>query len=101
MGKLDDDSQGMIGHTIKSVKHLNQLITDIYHYSVADQNDKPTEITDLNRVVDDILKRIAGTLVEKNAQVHYDRMPLIEAAPSCIPLKNTRVPVWAWPFAIK
>jgi PAS domain S-box-containing protein len=81
-GKLDDDSLGMIGHTIKSVKHLNQLITDIYHYSVADQNDKPTEVTDLNRVIEDILKRIAGTLTEKQAQVQYDRMPLIEAAPS-------------------
>ncbi len=81
-GKLDDDSLSMISHTIKSVKHLNQLITDIYHYSVADQNDKPAEVTDLNKVVDDILKRMAATINDRQAQITHHRMPLIEAAPS-------------------
>lgn len=81
-GKLDDDSQSMIGHTIKSVKHLNQLITDIYHYSVADQSDKPTEVTDLNKVTEDILKRIGDRIAEKHALVTFNFMPVVEAAPS-------------------
>ncbi|HLP19591.1 MAG TPA: ATP-binding protein [Chitinophagales bacterium] len=80
--KLDDDSIGMIGHTIKSVKQLNQLINDIYQYSMADQNDKPTEITDLNKVVEDVIRKIGDVIAGKKALVHYDHLPVIEAAPS-------------------
>ncbi len=79
---LDDDSRSMMAYTVKSVKHLNQLINDIYHYSVADQNDKPAEITDLNSVLDRILLEMERIINEKSAEIKFSKLPAIKAAPS-------------------
>jgi signal transduction histidine kinase len=83
-GKLDNESLSMIAYTIKSVKHLNQLISDIYQYSVADQNDKPAERTDLNNLLDESLKQIDTFLAEKKADVKYSHLPVLRVAPAHI-----------------
>jgi signal transduction histidine kinase len=79
---LDEDSRSMMAYTVKSVKHLNQLINDIYHYSVADQNDKPAEITDLNAVLSRILLEMENTIDEKGAEIKFSELPVVKAAPS-------------------
>lgn len=81
-GKLDEDSRSMIDHAIKSVKHLNQLIHDIYKYSVADKDQKPSEITDLSKVLEDVMRGVGDVIFEKNAIVQYAQLPVIQAAPS-------------------
>ncbi len=81
-GKLDEDSLSMISYTIKSVKQLNQLINDIYHYAVADRNDKPVEITDLGVVLENILLEMENVITEKNVAIRFSNMPVIKALPS-------------------
>lgn len=79
---LDADSLSMMAYTVKSVKHLNQLINDIYHYSVADMNDKPVEITDLNTVLHRIIAEMERTINDKNAEIKFTRLPVLRVAPS-------------------
>ncbi len=81
-GKLDTDSLSMISHAIKSVKHLNQLIHDIYQYSVADHNDNPNELTDLNLSVQETVKTLGNLIFEKRAIVKFAHLPVIKAAPA-------------------
>ncbi len=79
---LDEDSRSMIGFTIKSVKHLNQLINDIYQYSVADSNDKPGETTDLNKVVQNVLSQFSSIIEEKKADISINHLPVLNLVPS-------------------
>lgn len=82
--KLDDDSRQMIAYTIKSVKHLNQLISDIYQYSIADRNDKPMMVADLNEVVERSLKPLAEIITSKNALITWGNLPTLTISPSQI-----------------
>jgi len=83
-GKLDEDSNSMIAYTIKSVKHLNQLIGDIYQYAIADKNDKPLEMADLNLVLDETLKQMEDAINAKGAVISHDVLPVLKMAPSHI-----------------
>ncbi|MFN8286777.1 MAG: ATP-binding protein [Chitinophagales bacterium] len=79
---LDEDSRSMISFTIKSVKHLNQLISDIYQYSIADSNDKPSEAADLNRIVNNVVEQLSASVSEKNAYIHIGELPQLQLVPS-------------------
>ena len=81
-GKLDEESIGMVAFTIKSVKQLNQLISDIYQYSVADRNDKPIEMADLNQILDSSLKQMEDFITGKGAQIKHTNLPTLKVAPS-------------------
>lgn len=81
-GKLDEDSVSLITSVVGSVKHLDKLIGDIYQYSVADRSDKPSEVTDLNTAIDDIMGQMAETITAKNAFVKHNPLPVLRLAPS-------------------
>ncbi len=83
-GKLDKESVDMVAYTIKSVKHLNQLISDIYQYSIADRNDKPLEMADMNIVLEQSIKQIDEIIKSKNAEIVYSKLPVLKMAPSHI-----------------
>ena len=80
--KLDDDSREMIAYTIKSVKHLNQLIGDIYQYSIADRNDKPLMMADLNDLLSRSLKTMEDIITAKGAEISFSKLPVIKISPS-------------------
>ena len=82
--KLDDDSRQMIAYTIKSVKHLNQLIGDIYQYSIADRNDKPVTTADLNDLLERSIKTLEDVIASKNAVINYGLLPKLTVSPSHI-----------------
>jgi PAS domain S-box-containing protein len=82
--KLDDDSMSMIAYTVKSVKHLNQLINDIYQYSVADHADKEVVIADFNQLLDEALKKTSGVVNSKHAHITVADLPFLEVAPEQI-----------------
>ena len=79
--KLDAESLDMIGYTVKSVKHLNQLINDIYQYSVADRADKEVIIADFNQLLDEALKKTNGGTNSKNVKIERADLPYLEVAP--------------------
>jgi len=78
--RLDACSLELITHTVKSVKHLNQLISDIYQYSVADRNDKPLQKTDMNALLERNLCEMSDLIAEKHAEVHCNILPVMKVA---------------------
>ncbi len=80
LNRLDADSLELIEHTVKSVKHLNRLIGDIYQYSVADRNDKPLEKTDMNETLEHTLREMSETIAERNAEVRCNILPALKVA---------------------
>ena len=83
-GKLDQESVWLIAYTIKSVKQLNQLISDIYQYSVADRNDKPLEMADLNLLLETSIKQMEDMITSKNADIIHSNLPTLKMAPAHI-----------------
>lgn len=88
---LDAESVELINYTVQSVKHLNQLINDIYQYSVADSNDKPTETVNLINVVSTIISDHRTAINERNAKVEYSNLPELKLAPSHISMVLTNL----------
>lgn len=80
--RLDEESHQLIAYTIKSVKHLNQLIGDIYQYSVADRNDKPMVMADLNSIIELSLKQLDEVITSKNAVITCGQLPALMVSPS-------------------
>lgn len=81
-GKLDEDSVSMIAHAVKSVKHLNQLIHDIYQYSLADHKDKPTELTNLNKVLKEVISQAEDVIFKTDADIQFSNLPKVQVAPA-------------------
>lgn len=81
---LDGESLTLIDYTVTSVKHLNQLINDIYQYSVADNNEKPAENISLVKVVAEIVNEQRSIFAERNAKIEYSMLPELRLAPSHI-----------------
>lgn len=77
---LDAGSLELISHTVKSVKHLNQLIGDIYQYSVADRSDKPLKKTDMNQLLENTLSEMSELIHDKNAAIKCNNLPVIKVA---------------------
>ena len=88
---LDAESLSLISHTVKSVKHLNQLIRDIYQYSVADRNDKPLQKTDVNKVIDTTLREMSVLIQRKNANVYHNILPVLKVADTHIHMLFTNL----------
>jgi light-regulated signal transduction histidine kinase (bacteriophytochrome) len=80
--KLDKDSLSLIAFVIKSVKHLNQLIDDIYHYSVAERDERTAEVTELDHILEAILLDMEDLISQKSASIQFSRLPVIKAFPS-------------------
>lgn len=78
--RLDAESLELITHTVKSVKHLNQLISDIYQYSVADKKDGPLQKTDMNKLLESTLQQMSETIQEKHAEVRSNILPVLKVA---------------------
>ena len=83
-GQLDKESVDLVAYTIKSVKQLNQLISDIYQYSVADRNDKPLEMADFNLLLESSLKQMDDVITSKGAEITHSSLPILKMAPSHI-----------------
>jgi PAS domain S-box-containing protein len=81
-GKMDQESVSLVAYTIKSVKQLNQLISDIYQYSVADRNDKPVEMADLNLLLETSISQMQDVITSKGAEVTHSHLPTLKMVPS-------------------
>lgn len=62
---LDTESNEMVDKAVTSVKHLNQLITDIFMYTTTGINAVEEEALDTNKVMQDVKSDIQAILDEK------------------------------------
>lgn len=77
--QLDAESNEMVDNVVKSVKHLNQLITDIFLYTTTDFRNEEASQTELNEVMDKIREDIRALLHERRTQLIVpDKLPSLK-----------------------
>lgn len=77
--KLDDESNQMIDSAVNSVKHLNQLISDIFLYTTTDFKSDVSESVDLNVVMRNIKEDVKAIVSEQNAELSIpEDMPTVK-----------------------
>jgi len=67
---LDEDSNDMVDRAVKSVKHLNQLITDIFLYTTTDFKNESAEVVDMNVLLNDMREDFKALLTETNTTLN-------------------------------
>lgn len=67
--KLDHESNEMVDAAVNSVKHLNQLITDIFLYTTTETNKREKDIVDLNEILKQVENDTSAIIRERNAQI--------------------------------
>ncbi len=63
---LDAESVEMVDSAVKSVKHLNQLITDIFLYTTTDFKHEGAEVVDMNELLNDTAHDFKALLEERD-----------------------------------
>lgn len=67
---LDEDSNDMVDRAVKSVKHLNQLITDIFLYTTTDFKNESAEVVDMNMLLESMREDFKALLTETNTTLN-------------------------------
>lgn len=79
---LDKDSQSLITATVDAVKYLNQLISDIFQYSIADKREMENTSCNAETVLEDILNKMKETISSRNASVKHGALPVLQISAS-------------------
>ncbi len=77
----NDTSIDYVARTIRSVKRMQDLITDLLEYSRLSSKVVP-EKTDLNNVVEEVVTDFDYLIEQKNATIQINPLPVITAIPS-------------------
>ncbi len=77
--QLDSESIEMVDSAVKSVKQLNQLITDIFLYTTTDFKNDKDEAVDLNKILVQVKEDTSSLFTEQNAQLLIsDNLPSVK-----------------------
>lgn len=66
---LDTESNEMVDSAVRSVKHMNQLLTDIFLYATTDFKHEGTEAVDINTLMLDMRHDFKALLEERGAEL--------------------------------
>lgn len=80
-GKLDKKHEEYLALAFKGAKDMIELIHDLLTYSRLTTKSLPFEMTDLNTVMEKVLKSFAMLIEETHAQISCDKLPSVEAEP--------------------
>lgn len=79
---LDAESNDMVDSAVKSVKHMNQLLTDIFLYATTDFKHEGTEMVDINLLMRDMRDDFKALLEERGAELIIpENMPNVQVNP--------------------
>ncbi|TVQ05960.1 MAG: hypothetical protein EA359_01955 [Balneolaceae bacterium] len=76
--QLDEKAQQYIYFAIDGAERMERLITDLLEYSRVGRLNVPKEKTDVNEVLDNVLKLNRSLINELGAGIHYPKLPVIE-----------------------
>lgn len=82
--QLDDQGKNFISKISKSAERMSGIINDLLDYSRATYVSDQLAVTDLNEVLANVLSDLELLIINKNAEIIYDKLPLIKAIPSQI-----------------
>lgn len=76
---LDTESNEMVDSAVRSVKHMNQLLTDIFLYATTDFKNEGVDTVNMNELMTDIQDDFKALLKERNGELHVmSGMPIVK-----------------------
>ena len=77
--QLDEKAQKYIFLALDGAKRMTALINELLAYAKISSSENKKELTDVNRVLFEIIKMQQGVLTERSAVVLYEPMPAVMA----------------------
>lgn len=77
-GELPGKAKFYIGKIENAAQRSYDMIEGVLHYSSLNSKDQKREAVDLNTVLESILSDLEVVIVRKEANIQYDRLPVIE-----------------------
>lgn len=78
-GKLDSDADEFIAFIMDGVDRMVKLIQSVLaHASIGTSDIKNVQLVDCKSVLGDVISNLSATIVESNAKVIVDKMPIVE-----------------------
>ena len=81
-GKLDPESHEFIGYAVDGAMRMRQLISDLLSYSRVSTNTEETAPVNVEQILREVLRDLAGMIRESGAHITYDPMPTVLAVRS-------------------
>ena len=78
-GKIDAKGKDYIDQALKAVKRMEQMIDDILSYSRISTRGQEFELTDCNKVLDQVLEDLKLAIEESGVSITRDRLPTVMA----------------------
>ena len=75
--KLDDQARAYIKSAHDASHYLSVVIDELLEYARCAKSEKEPELIDLNDVMDNVVQVLSLSLDEKDADIHYGRLPEI------------------------
>jgi PAS domain S-box-containing protein len=76
-GRLDADADEFIGYIVDGGKKMNALINDLLEFSRITSRGKPFVPTDMNAVLNGVLKSLSIMIQENNAKIEAGALPVV------------------------
>jgi PAS domain S-box-containing protein len=83
-GKLDSDADEFIAYAVEGAARMRTLINELLSYSRVGTHGAPFILTDLDGLLDDVLKGLEVALSEADAEVTRDPLPELWCDPTQI-----------------
>ncbi len=78
-GKLDDDADDFIQFASDGADRMNKLIKDLLSYSRFSSQGKPFQMTDLNKILQNVKSDLQIIIDEKSVVIESDDLPVLMA----------------------
>jgi len=76
-GKLDDEADRFIGHTVEGAARIHMLLTDLLAYLQIDQAEADRSETNCEEIFANALSGLHGTIIAAAAVVTHDPLPTV------------------------
>ncbi len=76
---LDQHAAELIDHAVDGASHMAQFIDDLLRYSSIEQSEKKLEEVDMNLVLDQVKKNLNASIVDSNAVISSEHLPIVMA----------------------
>ncbi|HEY0196442.1 MAG TPA: PAS domain S-box protein, partial [Methanobacterium sp.] len=73
--QLDEDADDFIDYIVEGAKRMKDLIDDLLTFSRLHNTSREFHLTDMNKVLDDVLLSIKPSIEAKNAYITHDDLP--------------------------
>ncbi len=78
-GRLDNDADGFITHTVDGVKRMQALIQDLLEYSQVGTKKREYNHTDSAFIVQQVMFNLKSAIEETHALITFDNLPVVMA----------------------